>query len=157
RVAGLPASVKHNCAPRCRHTLPDVHASLGNAQYAAYVAARVPQFRRAADWAGLGTHAAFQHLYRDPSAPERICPGIGALLDERARTYRQTIPCYLECAAQAQLTATQLHIHRTTLHWRLARAAELIPLDLHRGEDRLKLHLALTLADLTHPPTGPAS
>src|SRR5262249_19147252 len=37
RVAGLPASVKHNCAPRCRHTLPDVHASLGNAQYAAYV------------------------------------------------------------------------------------------------------------------------
>ena len=65
--------------------------------------------------------------------------------------------CYLECAAQAQQAAAQLHIHRTTLYWRLARAAELIPLDLHRGEDRLKLHLALTLADLTHPPAGPAS
>jgi PucR C-terminal helix-turn-helix domain len=136
--------------------LADVHASLGNAQYAAYVAARVPQFGRAADWASLGVYAAFQHLSCDRSAPERICPGIGALLNERAGTYRQTIRCYLECAAQAQQAAAQLHIHRTTLYWRLARVAELIPLDLRRGEDRLKLHLALTLADLTHPPAGPA-
>ena len=135
--------------------LTDVHASLGNAQYAAYVAARVPRFGRAADWAGLGTYAAFQHLYRDPSAPERICPGIGALLDERAGTYRQTVRSYLECGAQAQEAATQLHIHRTTMYWRLARVAELIPVDLGRGDDRLKLHLALTLADLTHPPAGP--
>jgi PucR C-terminal helix-turn-helix domain len=137
--------------------LADAHASLGNARYAAHVAARVPQFGRAADWASLGAYAAFQHLYRDPSAPERICPGVSALLDQRARTYRQTLRCYLECAAQAQQAAAQLHIHRTTLYWRLARAAELISLDLHRGEDRLKLHLALALADLTHPPAGLAS
>jgi len=136
--------------------LADVHASLGNAQYAADVAARVPQFGRAADWAGLGVYAAFQHLYRDRSAPERICPGVGALLDERAGTYRQTVRCYLGCGAQAQQAAAQLHIHRTTLYWRLARVAELVPLDLRRGEDRLKLHLALTLADLTHPAGPPA-
>ncbi|HEV8274248.1 MAG TPA: helix-turn-helix domain-containing protein [Streptosporangiaceae bacterium] len=132
--------------------LADVHASLGNAQYAAHVAARVPRFRRAADWASLGVYAAFQHLYCDPSAPERICPGVSVLLDERAKTYRQTVRCYLECAAQAQQAAAQLHIHRTTLYWRLARAAEMVPLDLRRGEDRLKLHVALALADLTHPP-----
>ena len=137
--------------------LADVHASLGNAQYAAHVAARVPQFRRAADWGSLGVYAAFQHLYRDPSAPERICSGVGALLDERAGTYRQTVRCYLGCGAQAQQAAAQLHIHRTTLYWRLARVAELLPLDLRRGDDRLKLHLALTLADLTHPPAGIAS
>jgi PucR C-terminal helix-turn-helix domain len=153
-LPGLPLAVG-SCGGAAE--LTDVHASLGNAQYAAYVAARVPRFRRAADWAGLGTYAAFQHLYRDPSAPERICPGIGALLDERAGTYRQTIRCYLDCGAQAQQAATQLHIHRTTLYWRLARAAELIPLDLRQGDDRLKLHLALTLADLTHPPAGAAS
>jgi PucR C-terminal helix-turn-helix domain len=136
--------------------LADVHASLGNAQYAAHVAARVPQFRRAADWASLGAYTAFQQLYCDPSAPERICPGISALLDQRAKTYRQTMRCYLECAAQAQQAAAQLHIHRTTLYWRLARAAELVGVDLRQGEDRLKLHLALTLADLTHPPAEPA-
>ncbi len=134
--------------------LADMRASLGNAQYAAHVAARVPRFRRAADWAALGAYATFEHLYRDPSAPERICPGVSALLDRRARTYRQTVRCYLECAAHAQQAAEQLHIHRTTLYWRLARAAELVPLDLRRGEDRLKLHLALALADLTHPPAG---
>ena len=137
--------------------LADVHASLGNARYAAHVAARVPQFGSAADWASLGVYAAFQHLYRDPSAPERICPGISALLGQRAETYRQTARFYLECGAQAQQAAAQLHIHRTTLYWRLARVAELVPLDLRRGEDRLKLHLALTLADLTHPPARPAS
>jgi len=131
-----------------------VHASLGNAQYAAHVAARVPQFRRAADWASLGAYAAFQQLYCDPSAPERICPGVSVLLDKRGKTYRQTLRCYLECAAQAQQAAAQLHIHRTTLYWRLARAAEMVPLDLRRGEDRLKLHVALALADLTHPTPG---
>jgi hypothetical protein len=133
--------------------LAGVHASLCDARYAACVAARVPQFGRAADWASLGVYAAFQHLYRDPSAPERLCPGIGALLDEQAGTYRQTIRCYLECGAQAQQAAAQLHIHRTTLYWRLAQVAELTSLDLRSGEDRLKLHLALTLADLTHPRT----
>lgn len=137
--------------------LADVHASLGHAQYAALVATRVPRFGRAADWADLGVYAAFQHLHRDRSAPERICPGIGALLDPQAATYRHTVRCYLECAAQAQRAAAELHIHRTTLYWRLDRVAELVPLDLRRGEDRLKLHLALSLADLTHPPVEPAS
>jgi hypothetical protein len=150
-LPGPPLAVGTCCGAAA---LADVHASLGDARYAAHVAARVPRFGRAADWAGLGVYAAFQHLYRDPSAPERICPGVGALLDQRAKTYRQTVRCYLDCAAQAQQAAARLHIHRTTLYWRLARAAELLPLDLRQGEDRLKLHLALTLADLTHPPGG---
>ena len=158
-LAGIRAAVRALPGPKLAvgscggaAALTDVHASLANAQYAAYVAARVPQFGRTADWARLGVYAAFQHLYRDPSAPERICPGISALLDERAGTYRQTLRCYLDGAAQARQAAEQLHIHRTTLYWRLARGAELVPSDLRRGEDRLKLHLALALADLTNPP-----
>jgi hypothetical protein len=157
-LAGLGRAIRALPGPRlaagtCASAaaLADLHASLDNARYAAFVAARVPRFARTADWAGLGVYAAFQHLYRDRSAPERICPGVGALLADSAATYRQTVRCYLECAGQAQETAAQLHIHRTTLYWRLARAAELVQLDLRRGDDRLKLHLALTLADLTHP------
>jgi PucR-like helix-turn-helix protein/GAF domain-containing protein len=135
--------------------LAEVAAGLENARYAAFVAARVPSFGRSADWAGLGAYAAVQHLCPDPSAPERICPGVSALLDRHASVYRETLRCYLDCAGQAQQAAGKLHIHRTTLYWRLARAAELVPLDLNQGNDRLKLHLALTLADLTHPPAGP--
>jgi hypothetical protein len=147
-LPGPPLAVGTCAGPAA---LAEVAAGLGNARYAACVAARVPSFGRAADWAGLGAYAAFQNLYRDPAAPERICPGVSALLDPRASMYRETLRCYLDCAGQAPQAAGKLHIHRTTLYWRLARAAELVPLDLHQGGDRLKLHLALTLADLTHP------
>jgi hypothetical protein len=45
----------------------------------AQVAAHVPAFNEAADWAELGSYAVFQYLPRDKTAPERICPGITAL------------------------------------------------------------------------------
>ncbi len=129
-------------------TLAEVHAGFANARYAAQIAAAVPQFGRYADWAALGVYAVFQHVSRDRSGLERICPGISALLDERARLYRDAVLAFLDSGAHAQEAAAALHIHRTTLYWRLARAAELTSLDLSRGEDRLKLHLAFRLADL---------
>jgi len=66
--------------------------------------------------------------------------------------YAQTARAYLDCAANAEQAAALLHIHRTTLYWRLARVADLVRVDLSRGEDRLKLHLALRLAELTAAP-----
>lgn len=131
--------------------LEAVHAQLANARYAAEVAAAVPAFSRAADWDELGSYAVFQYLPRDQAAPERICPGITALLTERAGMYEATIRAYLDCGANAQQAAALLHIHRTTLYWRLARVTDLLAVDLSRGDDRLKLHLALKLAELTRP------
>jgi hypothetical protein len=131
--------------------LEAVHAELDNARYAAEVAAAVPAFGRAADWGELGSYAVFQYLPRDQAAPERICRGITALLTERTRMYETTIRAYLDCGANAQQAAAHLHIHRTTLYWRLARVADLLAVDLSRGDDRLKLHLALKLAELTRP------
>jgi len=131
--------------------LEAVHAELDNARYAAEVAAAVPAFGRAADWGALGSYAVFQYLPRDQVAPERICPGITALLTERTGMYEATIRAYLDCGANVQQAAALLHIHRTTLYWRLARVTELLAIDLSGGDDRLKLHLALKLADLTRP------
>lgn len=131
--------------------LEAVHAQLDNARYAAEVAAAVPAFSRAADWDELGSYAVFQYLPRDQAAPERICPGITALLTERTGMYESTIRAYLDCGANAQQAAALLHIHRTTLYWRLARVTDLLAVDLSRGDDRLKLHLALKLAELTRP------
>lgn len=129
--------------------LEAVHARLDDARYAAHVAAHVPAFNEAADWAELGSYAVFQYLPQPQAAPERICPGITALLTGRSGMYRATVRAYLESGANAQQTAELLHIHRTTLYWRLARVTDLLSVDLSRGEDRLKLHLALKLADLT--------
>jgi hypothetical protein len=131
--------------------LEAVHAELDRARYAAEVAAAVPAFDRAADWGELGSYAVFEYLPRDQAAPERICPGITALLTERTGMYEATIRAYLDGGGNAQQAAARLHIHRTTLYWRLARVAELLAVDLSRGDDRLKLHLALKLAELTRP------
>jgi hypothetical protein len=131
--------------------LAAVHAERDNARYAAEVAAAVPAFSRAADWGDLDSYAVFQYLPRDQAAPERICPGITAVLTERTGMYEATIRAYLDCGANAQQAAALLHIHRTTLYWRLARVTDLLAVDLSRGDDRLKLHLALKLAELTRP------
>jgi hypothetical protein len=132
-------------------TLDAVHAELDRARYAAEVAAAVPAFDRAADWGELGSYAVFEYLPRDQAAPERICPGITALLTERTGMYEATIRAYLDCGGNAQQAAARLHIHRTTLYWRLARVTELLAVDLSRGDDRLKVHLALKAAELTRP------
>jgi len=131
--------------------LEAVHAELDNARYAAEVAAAVPAFSRAADWGALDSYAVFQYLPRDEAAPERICPGITAVLTERTGMYEATIRAYLDCGANVQQAAALLHIHRTTLYWRLGRVTDLLAVDLSRGDDRLKLHLALKLAELTRP------
>ena len=65
--------------------------------------------------------------------------------------YEATIRAYLDCGGNAQQAAALLHVHRTTLYWRLARVADLLAVDLSRGDDRLKLHLAVKLAELTRP------
>jgi PucR C-terminal helix-turn-helix domain len=137
-------------------TLAAVHAELDNARYAAEVAARIAAFDGTADWDDLGSYAVFQHVARDQAGPERICRGITALLTEPTGIYAATIRAYLDCGANAQHAAALLHIHRTTLYWRLARVADLLAVDLSRGEDRLKLHLALKLAELTRPDDLPA-
>jgi sugar diacid utilization regulator len=134
--------------------LQALHAELGNARYAAEVAAAVPSFGRAADWGELGSYAAFQYLPRDEATAERICPGVTALLTDRAGMYEDTIRIYLDCGANAQQAASLLHVHRTTLYWRLARLSELLAVDLSRGDDRLKLHLALKLIELIRPGHG---
>jgi hypothetical protein len=131
--------------------LAAVHAERDNARYAAEVAAAVPAFSRAADWSELDSYAVFQYLPRDQAASERICPGITAVLTERTGMYEATIRAYLDCGANVQQAAALLHIHRTTLYWRLARVTDLLAVDLSRGDDRLKLHLALKLAELTRP------
>jgi DNA-binding PucR family transcriptional regulator len=58
----------------------------------------------------------------------------------------ETATVYLDLAGNAARTAAALRIHRQTLYHRLGRIAELTGLDLADGQDRLTLHLALTLA-----------
>ena len=55
-------------------------------------------------------------------------------------------------AAQYEtIVVEDLNVAGMIRNWRLARVADLLTVDLSRGDDRLKLHLALKLAELTPP------
>src|SRR5262249_25698093 len=130
-------------------TLAAVHAELNNARYAAEVAARVPAFGRAADWGELGSYGVFQFLPRDAASAERICPGVMALLAGRNRVEAEAGRAFLDCGAHGGAGGAPAPNPRAALVRAVGRGGDLLPVDLSRGEDRLKLHLALRLSELT--------
>lgn len=132
--------------------LEAVHDACADARYAAEVAAAVAGYNRCADWSDLGPYACFQHIERAEDSLERICPGVSALWTGRGDMYVETVRAYLQHGANAQKSAAALHIHRTTLYWRLENVERILGLDLSDGDDRLRLHLALKLKDLIPDP-----
>ena len=70
---------------------------------------------------------------------------LGALLDydqSRKSELVQTLSDYLECGGNYDESAAALHIHRSTLRYRLARIAELTGHDLRKVDTRFNLHAA---------------
>ncbi|GAA4686400.1 PucR C-terminal helix-turn-helix domain-containing protein [Promicromonospora umidemergens] len=85
-----------------------------------------------------------------------VHPGLEALLDlPEAAPLLRTLETYLELAGSAQATAEALHLHRTSLYYRLQRVELLAGTDLKNGTERLALHLALKVARAAGRLTGP--
>ena len=63
----------------------------------------------------------------------------------------RTLRVYLDHGCNGPAASAALHIHRTTLYYRLGRIRELTGLDLDDGRTRLTLHLGLTALDLLPP------
>jgi len=123
--------------------LADAYLSVGQATQALALSPLIrPSDERVAMWSQLG-------VYRVLSAAgltaAELHPGVLRLPPELA----STLEAYLDLAGDAAATAAQLRIHRTTLYYRLSRAAELGGVDLSDGLQRLQLHLALKAAHLT--------
>ncbi|XVQ12861.1 PucR family transcriptional regulator [Spirillospora sp. CA-255316] len=109
----------------------------------ARVAARTAADGETRTWSSLGAlrllRCADDAALAEAAIPSQLTP----LLDhpELAVTART----YLDLAGGVQETARALNIHRQTLYHRLRRIEELTNLSLSSGQDRLTLHLALTL------------
>ncbi|MFE3447809.1 PucR family transcriptional regulator [Nonomuraea sp. NPDC059194] len=97
---------------------------------AAYLAAADPALPRHVSWAGLGPYRMLLGVADDPLA---------ALDGEQAHT----LETYLDLGGNAQRTASALHLHRTSLYYRLGRIADALGADLDDGMTRLRLHMAL--------------
>jgi PucR C-terminal helix-turn-helix domain/GGDEF-like domain len=133
-------------APR----LEGIKESYEQALLAAQVASQLPSAGPVANWDELGVYRALVQLSKDEIGGAPLHPGLNRLLVGEANApLVETLETYLDSAGNAQKTAEQLFLHRTTLYYRLKRISELTDADLHDGNDRLALHLGLKLARLT--------
>ncbi|NUR74300.1 MAG: helix-turn-helix domain-containing protein [Hamadaea sp.] len=103
-----------------------------------------PASSRVALWSQLGV---YRVLAAAGLGPTELHPGVDRLPPDLAAT----VEAYLDLAGDAAATAARLRIHRTTLYYRLTRAAELSSVDLRDGLQRLQLHLALKATHLGSP------
>ena len=75
-------------------------------------------------------------------------PLLRRLLDERQSELFKTLETYLEAGGNSVQTAESLHIHRSTINYRLARIRQICGLDLSAPAIRLNLQIALKLMRL---------
>ena len=102
-----------------------------------------------ASWEELGPYGVLLRIPGD-DLDEAALPAEVRLLRgiDRDGHLTRTLRAYLDHGCNGPAAAGALHIHRTTLYYRLGRIAELTGLDLDDGRTRLTLHLGLTLLDL---------
>jgi PucR family transcriptional regulator, proline-responsive transcriptional activator len=91
-------------------------------------------------WADLGPYRVLM-LMSSPVSPTVLAPLESAA--NSAAMLTRTLETYLDLGGDVQRTATRLHLHRTSLYYRLGRVAEVLGADLDDGLTRLNLHLAL--------------
>ena len=127
-------------------TLAEAWASHRHAELATRA---VPRLRPGpvVEAAGLG---AYDLLLRIPALDPTALPApVATLLAADPRgTLVRTLEAYLRHAGSAPAAADELHVHRTTLHYRLDRIRGISGCDPDDGETRLLLHLGLGVARL---------
>lgn len=75
-------------------------------------------------------------------------PILRRLLDERQADLFRTLEAYLDAGANGVVTAENLHIHRSTLNYRLQRINQICEIDLQNPTSRMNLQVALKLMRL---------
>lgn len=98
-------------------------------------------------WNALG---AWRLLVEAPSTlmPPDLQEAVTALSDPRNAELRGSVRLLLELGGDVAETARQLHLHRTTLYYRLERVAEICRIDLKDARVREDLLAALRLQQL---------
>jgi sugar diacid utilization regulator len=115
----------------------------------------VPGLGRVVSWDSLGAYAFLLQLPDGAFGPTLQPESVARLLrHEKAPRLVETLRTYLDAGGSVPRTAETLHLHRTSLYYRLEQIREITGLDIDDGRNRLLLHLSLLLADL-NPPTAP--
>lgn len=128
--------------------LEQAHKTARQAHLAQEAAAKVVDTQVAA-WADLGPYALLLRIAEEERNEEALPEEVRRLLAADPRGHlTQALRFYLDHACDGLAASEALHIHRTTLYYRLGRITELTGLNLTDGRTRLSLHLGLTMLDL---------
>lgn len=117
----------------------------GEAADGLLVLERVPGLGPSAELSALGAWPLAARLWSASGRPALPEP-VGALLEHRSGPLLiEALESVLDAAGDVAGAAGEIHVHRSTLYRRLETAEELTGLSLERGDDRLRLHLALRM------------
>lgn len=117
---------------------------------AARIAGRLSDTGGHGDIADLRMWALLDSVTADPSRFGLFSPAALALRTGDA-TQRETVETYLDVAGNPRAACERLHIHRTTLYYRLDNLPDVVKAALEDGPARSVLHLCLKL-DRYHAP-----
>ena len=112
------------------------------------IARRIHTDRPIQAFDSLGYIHALYHAGPASLAQNPQVPVLRLLLDEKQADLFNTLEAYLDAGGNSVQTAETLHIHRSTLNYRLARIRDICAVDLSSPVTRLNLHIALKLMRL---------
>ena len=112
------------------------------------IAQRVNSAQRVHHFDELGYIHTLYHAGPASLAQNTQAPVLRQLLQERQADLFNTLETYLDAGGNSVQTADTLHIHRSTLNYRLARIKDICDVDLSSASTRLNLQIALKLMRL---------
>jgi hypothetical protein len=126
----------------------DLRTAADHAVTAAQTVTRLPHLTGVADISELGTWLMLATLPEDLSQIALFSPAAHALCQDGDPVQRATVETYLDMRSQVKEACQLLHIHRTTLYYRLENMPPVVKAALDDGVARSTLHLCLKLVRL---------
>jgi intracellular sulfur oxidation DsrE/DsrF family protein len=135
-----------------RADLPHGRDALRDSEIAAKAATVVPGLGDVCHYHDIGPYAVLLRL-PDAELTAELLPAQLVTLRESdpSGALTETLAAYLDHAGNSPRTAEALHIHRTSLYYRLGRIRDLTGADLDDGRTRLALQLGLAVLPLLGP------
>ncbi|APT93515.1 hypothetical protein CPHO_12135 [Corynebacterium phocae] len=143
---------------RAAHSAGTPPIATGSAHITGSIASAAERARFAADvarltgqdtlsWEDAGAWRLLLHWPLEPATVKELCPAVTDLISNQVSDiFWTTLLAYLNNSRNTKATASQLFIHRATLHYRLERAWELLGAEFEEnGWEATALHLSLKL------------
>lgn len=123
----------------------DIRTAVEQAVTAAETVLQLPHLAGIADITELGTWLMLSAIPEDAAQIALFSPAASALCIDGDAVQRSTVETYLDVRSQVKEACQLLHIHRTTLYYRLENMPPIVKAALDDGVARSTLHLCLKL------------